>query len=208
MRLSVHADERALQRTFQDPKSIIELIKNNAVVSLGFDDEFEYLLFHSHPDRDEKIAVVRRDWKKLVSVWHVYFKLPRGIRPPTGKRKRLARSLFRSYVFRQRVHALSLKIEESQERRTYIEITCKHEVEFKYECDDIVIRRNTPLEKMVEMMREHLEFAASVVTENRSRIKGKIRFRVVCTDPLGGQPFVSNAIEYKKLIKRLAAAPP
>jgi hypothetical protein len=208
MRVSTHADERALQRTFQNPESIIELIENKAVVSLGFDDEFEYLLFHSHPDHDEKIAVVRRDWKKLVSVWHVYFKLPCGIRPPTGKRKRLARSLFRSYLFRQRVHAPSPKIEEPNDRRTYIEITCNHTVEFKYECGNVVIRQNTPLEKMIEMMRERLEFVVGIVNENRSRIKGKVRFRVVCTDPLGGQPFVSNAIEHKTLVRRLAAAPP
>lgn len=83
MELTFHGYERVFDRTRLRPEDVLLIIQTGLTHSLGEDDDFRYLCFHSFPDRQAKIAVVSKDTKRLVSIWNIGYALPIGIMLPT-----------------------------------------------------------------------------------------------------------------------------
>ena len=101
MELTQHGSERIQGRTRMVAKDVLSLISHGAVVELGGENNFEYLLFYSPFDECAKIAVVTKDRTHLVSIWEKYFYLPPGILKVNRKRERAAKEALKAFLLRR-----------------------------------------------------------------------------------------------------------
>jgi hypothetical protein len=88
-------------RTHLKPEEVLEIIREDATVSLGVAKDKEYLLFFSGADSQYKIALVAKDRSALVSILEPYFKLPSEISRLGRKKKERALDLYRSFIARK-----------------------------------------------------------------------------------------------------------
>lgn len=108
MELSNHGVERIQERTKMVQKDVLDVVNGGAAIELGTIAQGAFLLFYSPYDRNTKIAVVSQDRKVLVSIWENYFKLPEGIKRPSGKDHRKARIKLQDFLY-QRMFPSSVK---------------------------------------------------------------------------------------------------
>ena len=99
MDVTRHGLERIQSRTRMVTSDVLSIIAHNAVVVLGAQNGFEFLLFYSPPDLRTKIAVVTHNRSHLISIWESHFALPPGIARANTKRNRKAKDLLRAYQF-------------------------------------------------------------------------------------------------------------
>lgn len=99
MEISKHGHLRVINRTRMCVDDVLSLVKSGMVVSLGFNDGYEFLLFYSPFDNGGKIAVVSAERTLLISVWETDYCLPDGVVIPTRDMIKDARTLLNSFLF-------------------------------------------------------------------------------------------------------------
>lgn len=101
MWISNHATERIFTRTTMLPDDVANLIRTGNVVSLGFANNSEYLLFFSPKEQAAKVAIVTLDRKKIITVLNQNFRLPSSIQKITKKEIKEVKRLLASYIYRK-----------------------------------------------------------------------------------------------------------
>ncbi|HEY0010484.1 MAG TPA: hypothetical protein VGB97_01050 [Candidatus Paceibacterota bacterium] len=186
MYLTIHGVERIQGRTQMLIKDVLSLIENKKVVELGTDGRFDYLLFYSAPDRSCKIAVVTKDRVKLVSVWHRYFRFPIGI-CLTKEKEAEARILAVSRTLRAEIHVYKDGSEE-----------------FVLKAGTINVQRGLHEITALAAVASQMQALVDVVEENRSRIKGRVKYRIYMFD--GDNVRFNYEFRHSTAVRLLAAS--
>lgn len=164
METTMHGTDRILGRTKMVVKDVLGLIKNGAVVSLGFHKGYEFLLFYSPFDGVCKIAVVSKGREALISVWNIEYRLPKSLAKPTFKRQLRARALQQEYSYAK----LSVPFKPKELFDVKIEVYASGRLEYVHTCPSPIERR--PLQTdYIRQLRTVLMPITSVVKEFRKR---------------------------------------
>lgn len=101
MEMTVHGLVRLNERTKMREEDIVTLIVANVVISLGFYEMYEYLLFYSPNDRSCKIAIVSEDRSTLITVYGAEYRIPKNLKRPTRQLLEQAKFIFTDFLFKR-----------------------------------------------------------------------------------------------------------
>ena len=178
--LSIHAHERIQYRTRMLDRDVLALVSSSdAVISLGRDERYEYLLFFAPPDNAAKVAVVSSDGSVLVSVWLSSFALPDGITPVTEDLVREVRKRCQDHLFKR----IKLVLDPGPRYHVRFLIFIKTRIIHRKVIGSIpVAQHEIPRKELIVHFGTELRAAATQLTHSYPRGKG-IRFQLDLMDP-------------------------
>lgn len=198
MQFTAHGAERVLRRTNLLGKDVLSIISSNAVVSLGFWHNYEYLLFYSPNDGVTKIAVVTRDRGTLVSVWYDDYVLPKGVSRVTRQLKRKARQVLAQFAIK--------KVESKETRDVKLDIVVGKKIVYSHDFGRFLAKDLKSIESIIQTLLPNLSPIIKVVEDCQSQIPGSVKYDFWLFEPESARAPARFAIRHKKLRTRVPAA--
>jgi hypothetical protein len=210
MELTGHGSERIQSRTKMLTKDVLSIITGGAVVNLGSDNGYEYLLFYSPPDDSTKIAVVADNREHLISIWNGDFVLPTGLLRVNYKRKEAAKKALATFILKESKKARTTPQTKKTPNGIAVKIQVKvdRKAVFVQDCGEYPSDRSTKREYVLSLLWPQLE---PIVRDVEMLVKEDGQRKQVCYDlclfrQKTSQCFKVHTITHTKMRGRLQAA--
>src|SRR3989344_2550217 len=202
MELTIHGVERIQGRTKMQVRDVMELISSGAVVSLGSDNAYEYLLFYSRPNKSARIAVVALGRKRLISVGQKDYRLPDGIRCVDAQLVQRAHDVSSSFYSRKE-KARFRAAQKSRLRVSLFVLEGKRTI-LRYDCGFMATANASSADATLAFVMPQLQVIVPLVEANKGTAKAPVRYEVWCVHEHSLKMAMHVRVHHETLLKRTA----
>ena len=181
-------------------QDVLFLLSSDAVVTLGENAEFAYLLFYSRPDNCCKIAVTTVDRSELVSIWEKDFSIPSGMLKATSPRCKIAiqKSVALQFQFVTRT-----QLEPEENVDTQIEVRVGRKLVYRTDLKAVPRYDAGEVQPLFSALRPQLEEILKIVESNRGQTGERILYSLFCLEQQSRKVFRRFDLRHETMMKYL-----